>query len=144
MLITSKVIRNTIFGVMLGFSACSCFAQVVVIVSAKSPISKLRAEQVASLFLGQSSAFPNGSEAVPVDQAVGTRVRDQFHAKVTGKPGPLLKAYWSKLIFTGRGYPPREAPDDAAVKKLVADNPNFIGYIDKDAVDASVKAVLIP
>ncbi|MDF3036818.1 MAG: phosphate transporter substrate-binding protein [Paucimonas sp.] len=144
MLNTSKNIRNAVLGLALGMSACPGFAEIAVIVSAKSPISSLRVEQVAPLFLGQSSVFPNGVEAVPIDQSVGAPVRDVFHARVTRKSGPLLRAHWSKLIFTGRGHPPKEAPDDAAVKKLVAENPNFIGYIDKDAVDASVKAVLIP
>jgi hypothetical protein len=47
------------------------------------------------------------------------------------------------MLFTGRGQPPREAPDNAAVRKLVADNPSLIGYIDRSALDASVKPVLV-
>jgi ABC-type phosphate transport system substrate-binding protein len=33
--------------------------------------------------------------------------------------------------------------DSARLKKLIASNPNFIGYVDRAAVDASVKPVLI-
>jgi hypothetical protein len=47
------------------------------------------------------------------------------------------------MIFTGRGQPPKEAPNSAAVRKLVADNPALIGYIDRSALDASVKPVLL-
>ena len=36
-----------------------------------------------------------------------------------------------------------QVPDSAAVRKLVADNPGLIGYIDRDALDASVKPVLV-
>jgi ABC-type phosphate transport system substrate-binding protein len=36
---------------------------------------------------------------------------------------------------------PKEAGDSAAVKKAVAADPKAIGYIEKSAVDASVKVV---
>ena len=68
-------------------------------------------------------------------------MRDDFYNKVTGKSAAQMKAYWSKIIFTGKGQPPKEVADNAAVKKLVADSPSAIGYIDKSALDSSVKAV---
>ncbi|WP_308789184.1 hypothetical protein [Telluria antibiotica] len=36
---------------------------------------------------------------------------------------------------------PKEVADSAAVKKAVAADPKAIGYIEKGALDASVKAV---
>jgi ABC-type phosphate transport system substrate-binding protein len=118
-------------------------SELVVIVSARSAVSALRPEQVADIFLGQIGRFPDGAEAVALDQAVGSPQRDEFYRKVAAKTPPLMKAYWSKMIFTGRGQPPREAPSSAAVRRLVADNPNLIGYIDRAALDASVKPVLL-
>ena len=117
--------------------------ELVVIVSAKSPVSMLRAEQVADIFLGQIGNFPGGAEAVALDQRLGSAQRDAFYSKVVSKSPPLVKAYWTKMIFTGRGQPPREVGGSAAVRRMVADNPGLIGYIDKDALDASVKAVLV-
>lgn len=52
-----------------------------------------------------------------------------------------MKAYWSKLVFTGKGTPPQEVPGDAEVKALIGSNPSTIGYIDAGSVDASVKVV---
>jgi ABC-type phosphate transport system substrate-binding protein len=118
-------------------------AELVVIVSAKSPVSALRADQVADIFLGQSARFPEGGEAVALDQVIGSTIRDDFYGKVASKSPPLLKAYWTKMIFTGRGQPPREVNGSAAVRKMVAENPNLIGYIDKTMLDPSVKAVLL-
>ncbi len=117
--------------------------ELVVIVSAKSPVSSLRAEQVADIFLGQIGRFPGGSEAVALDQRIGSPERDEFYSKVASKTPPLLKAYWSKMIFTGRGQPPREVSDNVSVRRMVADNPSLIGYIDKSALDPSVRAVLL-
>ena len=43
-------------------------ADVVVIVSAKSPVVNLSADQVAKIFLGKSTSFPNQDPAYPIDQ----------------------------------------------------------------------------
>jgi ABC-type phosphate transport system substrate-binding protein len=117
--------------------------ELVVIVSARNPVSALRADQVADIFLAQVGHFPDGADAVALDQSVGSPLRNEFYAKVAAKSPALVKAYWAKMIFTGRGQPPKEAPNSAAVRKLVADNPALIGYIDKSALDASVKPVLL-
>jgi ABC-type phosphate transport system substrate-binding protein len=118
-------------------------AELVVIVSARNPLPALSGDQVAAIFLGQAGRFPDGAEAVALDQRLGSQERQQFYAQVTGKTPALLKAHWSKMVFTGRGQPPRELADAAAVRRMVADNPSMIGYIDRSALDASVRPVLV-
>jgi ABC-type phosphate transport system substrate-binding protein len=118
-------------------------AELVVIVSARSPLAALKQDQVADIFLGQVAALPEAGEIKALDQQIGSRERDEFYLKVAAKTPPLLKAYWSKMIFTGRGHPPRQVPGNLAVRKLVAENPALIGYIDRSALDASVKPVLV-
>ncbi|MDL2356954.1 MAG: phosphate ABC transporter substrate-binding protein [Pseudomonadota bacterium] len=137
----ARALLAAVLAALLAPSAGS--AELVVIVSARSTVGALRADQVADIFLGQVGQFPDGGEAVALDQRVGTPLRDEFYAKVAAKSPALVKAYWTKLIFTGRGQPPREAPDSAAIRKLVADNPAMIGYIERAALDASVKPILL-
>ena len=128
----------------LAFSAGLAQAgDLVVIVSAHSPVEALRADQVAAIFLGQSPRFPNGALATALDQPVGSPERDQFYGRVAGKTPALLKAHWSKMVFTGRGQPPRELRGSAAVRKAVADDPALIGYIEREALDPSVRPVLL-
>ncbi len=117
-------------------------AEIVVIVSTHASVTALNVVQVSDIFLGKTGNFPDGDAVIPIDQADGSTIRQEFYAKTTGKSPELLKAYWSKLIFTGQGEPPREVADSEKIKKLVANNPHYIGYIDKSAVDASVKTVL--
>ena len=118
-------------------------SELVVIVSARSTAPVLRSDQVAAIFLGQSAQFPDGANVAAIDQPVGSSTRDEFYTRVASKSPALLKAYWSKLLFTGRGQPPREVDGNAAVKKLVADTPGLIGYIDRSALDATVRPVLV-
>lgn len=125
------------------FAGAAAAAELVVVVSARSPITTLRAEQVADIFLSEATRFPDGGEVVALDLPIGSPLRDDFYLKVANRTPALMKAYWTKRIFTGRGQPPRELPNSQAVRKLVADNPTLIGYIDRSALDASVRPVLV-
>jgi ABC-type phosphate transport system substrate-binding protein len=118
-------------------------AEFVVIVSARNPVNALRTEQVAAIFLGQNGRFPGGAEAIALDLPLGSALRNDFYNTVAARTPALMKAYWTKMVFTGRGQPPRELSGSVAVRKLVADNPAMIAYIDKSALDASVKAIQV-
>jgi ABC-type phosphate transport system substrate-binding protein len=116
---------------------------VVAIVSARSPLNALSANKVADIFLGKTSRFPDGTLAVPIDLSEDSPAREKFYVQITGKSPAQMKAHWSKIIFTGRGQPPRQAGSNAEAKKAIADSPNAIGYIDANQVDASVKILAI-
>lgn len=115
--------------------------EVVPVVSARSSITVLNANQVADIFLGRSSRFPDGTVAVPIDLAEDSPLRERFYTVFTGKSPAQLKAHWSKIIFTGRGQPPRQVSGSAEAKKALAENPNAIAYIDPKHVDSSVRVL---
>ncbi|SFG45899.1 hypothetical protein SAMN05518865_112147 [Duganella sp. CF458] len=137
---TRKLLCGLLLMLLAGAAAA---AELVVVVSARSAITTLRAEQVADIFLSEATRFPDGGEVVALDLPIGSPLRDDFYLKVANRTPALMKAYWTKRIFTGRGQPPRELPNSQAVRKLVADNPTLIGYIDRSALDASVRPVLV-
>jgi ABC-type phosphate transport system substrate-binding protein len=99
---------------------------------AAGPLTK---EQVADIFLGKSQVF------TPVDQVESAPIRSEFYKRATGRDLAQVKSTWSRLVFSGKGQPPKELADNAAVKKAVAADPKTVGYIDKSAVDGSVKVV---
>ena len=141
-----RLLRSTRLLAAVIIASCAALAQagdLVVIVSARSPVEALRPEQVAAIFLAQSPRFPNGAVAIALDQQVGSPERDQFYLRVAGKTPALLKAYWSKMVFTGRGQPPRELAGNAAVRRAVAEDPALIGYIEREALDPTVRPVLL-
>lgn len=118
-------------------------AGVVVIVSADSTIEQLNKGDVSDIFLAKKSAFPNGASAVPVDQVENSADRESFHEMVTGMSGRQLKSYWSKLVFSGKGEPPKEVSDAEIVSEVAAD-PSKIGYVDSSRVTDSVRVVYTP
>ena len=142
-----KIIRHFFaFTLLLAVSAftANTHAEVVVIVSAKSHVTSLTAQQTARIFLGKTSEFPDDSDAVPIDQAIGSAIRDEFYAKVVHKNPSQVSAYWAKIIFAGDGRPPEILDGDTAVRRAVAKDPKAIGYIDKSAVNKSVRVILQP
>jgi ABC-type phosphate transport system substrate-binding protein len=118
--------------------ALPAMADVVVVVNPKAAESSMTKDQVAQFFLGKSTSMS------PVDQPENAPIRAEFYKKVTDKEASQVKALWSKLVFTGKATMPKEAADSAAVKKMVASDPKAIGYIEKSAVDASVKVIYTP
>ena len=116
-------------------------ADVVAVVSAKSPIVALSKSQLADIFLGKTSRFPDGSPAVAIDQAEGSAVRDEFYDRVAGKSAAQIKAFWSKIIFTGRGQPPPTVSNTTELRQRIKDNPAAVGYLDRDKVDDSLRVV---
>jgi len=133
------IVGQAIF--FLCFAASLANAGEVAVVNPKNPISTLSKDELADIYLGNAKNFPGGSSAVPLDLPEGAAGRQDFHKTVTGKNETQFKAYWAKMVFSGRGVPPKEVASDAEVKSMVAGNPNMIGYIDKSAVDGSVKVV---
>jgi ABC-type phosphate transport system substrate-binding protein len=138
-----RLLALSLLPLLLSAAGAARPAELVVIVSARNPLSVLRPEQVVDIFLAQTGRFPGGDEAVALDLPLGSPLRDEFYSRVAARSPALMKAYWTKMVFTGRGQPPRELATSAAVRKMVADNPSMIGYIDRSALDASVKAVLV-
>ena len=128
-------------GLALSLGNVAVKADVVAVVSAKNPITAMDKNQVADIFLGKTSRFPNGAQAVPIDQAEGSAVRDEFYSKVLERTAAQMKAYWSKILFTGRGQPPPSVSSDIEMKQRVSENAAALGYIDRSLVDDSVRIV---
>ena len=100
---------------------------------AAAPLTK---DELANVYLGRNQAL------TPLDQPESAQIRADYYKKLTGRDPAQIKAMWARLTFTGKGQSPRELPDSAAVKKAVAADPKTIGYIEKSAVDDSVKVLI--
>ena len=130
----SKILQAALL-VAAAAGASIANAEIVVVVHPSNPAASMSAAQVADVFLGKSTALS------PVDQPESSAVRGEFYQKVTGKDAAQVKALWTRLIFTGKATPPKEVATSADVRKAVAGDAKAIGYIEKSAVDGSVKVV---
>ncbi|MDZ7842536.1 MAG: phosphate ABC transporter substrate-binding protein [Gammaproteobacteria bacterium] len=129
-------------GLLLGFAAAAA-AEVVVVVSSQNPVEALSRAQLADIYLGRLHRFPNGDPVIPIDQKERSPAHDEFYSEYLGQSPAQVKQHWSKLIFTGRGQPPRSVSDDLAAAETVAGNPNAIGYLDAGLVDDRLRIIAI-
>jgi ABC-type phosphate transport system substrate-binding protein len=136
-----KILKHSYSILLISLASSLASAEISVIVSNNNPNAAIDQATVGKIFLGKTKSFPDGTQAVPIDQDDGAAARNTFNSTVLGKSSSQLKSYWSRLIFTGKGTPPKQSGNDASVKKLVADNPNIIGYVDSSVVDDTVKVV---
>ena len=137
----NNIIKSAFVGAALTLLSGLAFGEVAVIVHPDNSAT-ITSDDLSKLYLGKTKKFSNGNSAVPLDLQEGTATRVAFLEATVGKSESQMKSYWSRLIFTGKGVPPKISESDQEVKELVSRNPDIIGYIDAGSVDDSVKVVL--
>ena len=135
----TKAINLFLVVTFLAFTS-SAFADVAIIVNASNSTS-LSDKDISRLFLGKLKKFSNGEKAVAVNLKFGSDTRNEFEKKVLKKSSSQIKAYWSKLVFSGKGKPPPELVSDKDIIALVSSDSNVIAYIDAANVDDTVKVL---
>ncbi|BBN81641.1 hypothetical protein PA25_16260 [Pseudoalteromonas sp. A25] len=131
--------KHFIYFALLALSAHSYSAVSVIVHPSNS--SSFDDSTINRIFTGKEKSFSNGNKAIPIGQDTGNPITEEFNTKVLNKSSAQLKAYWSKLIFTGKGTPPKEAANDAEVIQSVSSNPDTIGFVSSSAVTGDVKVV---
>lgn len=132
--------KTIITALCLFFVASTSFAAPVVIGN-PAGVASLSKSEAKKLFLGKMKKLSNGAAPVVIEYTDGTPIRAEFHSAVTKKSESQLQAYWSKLIFTGKGTPPKSVGSAAEVIAEVSSNPNAIGYVDSSEVTGAVKVL---
>lgn len=95
-----------------------------------SVADEIDTKMIVRIYQGKVKSLPSGGEIMPLNQPSESSAASSFYDKVLNKSASQMKAYWSKMLFTGKGQPPTEVADDKAVIERVANDPKFIGYIE--------------
>lgn len=135
--------RTIAAGLLLILGAPAVLAEVVVTTSADGPLDSLTQAQLADIYLGRQHHLPGGQSVVPIDQAESAGARETFYGRYLGRSEAQIKAHWSKLVFTGRGRPPKSVEDGAAMAEFLAQHPEAIGYLDRSLVNDELRIVEI-
>lgn len=130
-------LTSSILGLLFSLAVGAASAEVVVVVSAQNPTATLSRAQLTDIYLGRLNRFPHGGAVTPMDQREGASAHSAFYRRYLGQTPAQIKAHWSKLIFTGRGQPPRSVADDSAMADTVAASPDALGYLDSTYLDSA-------
>lgn len=135
-----KILFSSLILILTMTCSAFVFAEVEVIVH-PSNASAMDKDAIKRIFLGKTRAFPGGGEAVPVSLNEGSPANTDFTKGVLSKTPKQLKAYWAKMVFTGKGTPPRQMDSPSKLLEIIAANPSLIGFVPAGTANASVKVV---
>jgi len=93
------------------------------------PAGVISKATLAQIFLRTRTRWDGGDKAKPVDQAATSPLKASFAKLILDRDLDALKAYWDQQVFAGKGVPPPEKPNDAAVAAYIATTPGAVGYI---------------
>lgn len=125
------------------FLACSTsFADVAVVVNVNNT-NTITEDEITRIFMGKNKSFANGDKVEATNLKYGSEVRKEFEAKALSKSSKQVKAYWAKLVFSGKASPLVESGSDEEALAFVAANPEAIAYIDATKVNDTVKVVKV-
>ena len=114
-----------------------------IIINTSNQITSINKAQVSKLFLKKVTKWENGKKVLPVDLLEKSPIRQNFSKEILGKKVSAIKAYWQKLIFSGRGVPPPEKATEKAVLKYVQEHDGAIGYVSRNIKVNRVKVLKI-
>lgn len=132
--------KMLLLGVLAGLVS-PAGAEVVVVVSEDSPIDELSSTELTDIYLGRLTRLPNGVTIRPIDQSEQTSAHLAFYQQYLDRTPAQIRAHWSRLIFTGRGQPPKAVNGNTAMAEELRRNPNSIGYMNLDAAPDGLRIV---
>jgi ABC-type phosphate transport system substrate-binding protein len=136
-----KIFKSTL-ALALSFVSTMALADIAIIVH-PSNSNSISEDDINRIFLGKNKSFESGDSIKAVNLKSGDDIRTEFEQKALGKSSKQVKAYWSKLIFSGKAKPLVESGSDEEALKFVADNPDAIAYVDANKVNDTVKVVKV-
>ena len=124
------------FGLIAG-----AWADLLVIVHPENT-NKIDAKWVKNLYLGKTSEFKDGTDALPLLLIEDNPLTLIFLKEIVKQKPVQFKRLWSKSLFTGDGTPPQEISTESEMMSLVMNNPAMIGFIHQKNYTNDVRAVL--
>ncbi|MGO9402157.1 MAG: TonB family protein [Terriglobales bacterium] len=129
-------------GLMI-FVPWNAFASdVKVIANSSVKADTISAGELKRVFLEEKISLGDGKHVEPVLEKDGP-VHEAFLQEYLGISEDDLQAYYSTLVFTGRGFTPKVLGSDAEVVAYVARTRGAIGYVSGAASVEGVKILAI-
>jgi len=120
-------------------STSFAYAEGVVIVNINNA-DTIDDKLIKKIYLGKAKSFPNGNKVNVYSLSSAESETEVFRKQVLKKSNSQFKAYWSKLIFTGKGKPATELKSAAEIIAAVKGDPNGIGFINVKDSSSEVKS----
>lgn len=112
-----------------------------VIVHPDNPTESISAQRLSWLFLRRATRWDHGADASPVDLPEGSTIRAEFTEEIHDRSVSAVKAYWTRVIYSGGGLPPPVKQSPTEVVEFVGRNAGGVGYVPSGTPLVGVKVL---
>lgn len=112
---------------------------IAVVASSKFNSNTVEKVELKRLFLAKTNRIHNSK--VKVMELVDTSCKETFYKKISNKTQSQLRAYWSRLIFTGKAKPHKQVKSLDALLSKMAENASIISYVPLSMVSDKMKVL---
>ena len=133
-----KLFKLLLISILLIEPAFANREELVVIGSKDLAPLTLNHTAVVDIFMGRMKRLDDGSYIIPVDIQIDDPLRRMFYKLLMDKKLSEINSYWARLVFSGRGSPPRQSEAVSETIEIIMNNKGAIGYIPADRVTADV------
>lgn len=113
---------------------------VVVVAHPDVPVDTISLRELQRIYLGKSTRWAGGERIKPVlldtDPVLATFITDYLD-----RTAENFSVYWKRMVFTGKGRPPRAFGDRAELAFYVRVTPGAIGFLPAAADRTGLKVV---
>jgi hypothetical protein len=136
-----KTVMNLLF-LMAGYSFKSHGA-VHVVASKNFPENTLQVETIKEAFLGRKPSIRSGVSIRAIDRADNDqRFRGAFLKAILGWNTTRYKAYWSQIVFTGKGEALPVVKSLTELEKILNESKGSISFVDDSEKTGDFKILL--
>ncbi|CAM2822249.1 substrate-binding domain-containing protein [Rariglobus hedericola] len=127
---------------LLGMTAAARADDVAFIVNPQGADASLSADDLKAVLLGNKTKWDGGG-LIKLAVLTAGPAHDSVMQTYAQRSADQFEKYWKKLVFTGKGFMPMQAADEAAMIEYVAKTPGALGYVSASAVTDRVKVLSI-
>ena len=126
--------------IITGILSGVAYADVVIVCNKSVSETSLTKKELRQIFLGKRVKWSDGTNIrfVTLDNP---DIHNEFLKKYLQKDGSQWNIYWKRMIFTGRGMPPKQLDSPDMMNEYISNTTGAIGYIDSKDKAIYVKTI---
>lgn len=124
------------------FIPMSFAGDVTIIANSSVGDAALSKDALKEIYTGKQSKWSDGTK-IYLSAQKKNATHKTFTKKFVSKSPSQFRAYWKKMVFTGKGKSPKSFNSDADIVKYVAETSGAIGYVAAGTAVDGVKTITV-
>jgi ABC-type phosphate transport system substrate-binding protein len=113
---------------------------VLIVANLKAPVDKIDITELKAIYLKKKLYWSMGEDALPLNSQYGSRLREEFQARVLGMAPEVELKYWERQKIEHAILPPPEFPQP---QKAVFKLRNSVSYVFRRDFSPNVTKILL-